>query len=238
MHTQRIPKLTLAGPVCQTPDTRHLKPDARELVPQSPATVFVVDDDPSFLNAIARLLRAGGYTVETFDSTNGFLQRVTPDCEGCVVADLRMRGQSGLDLQASLAQSESSMPVVFLTGHGDIPTSVRAMRHGAVDFLTKPVKKQILFEAIERALSREAEQRRVRARVHDLRARFDRLSSREGEVLAHIISGKLNKQIAFDVGITERTIKAHRASIMSKLDVQSVAELVRFAKELGIEPAR
>jgi FixJ family two-component response regulator len=206
-------------------------------MPSPIATVYVVDDDSSFLTAVSRLLRAGGYTVQTFTTVADLLKRLTPDTAGCVVTDLRMPGQSGLNLQALLVAQNSPLPLIFLSGHGDIPTSVRAMRHGAVDFLSKPVKKQILFEAIERAFSLEAEQRRRRTHARALHARFDTLSAREREVLAHIISGKLNKQIAFDVGITERTIKAHRASIMDKLNVQSVAELVRFAQELGIEPA-
>ncbi len=206
-------------------------------MPSPIATVYVVDDDSSFLTAVSRLLRAGGYTVQTFTTVADLLKRLTPDTAGCVVTDLRMPGQSGLNLQALLVAQNSPLPLIFLSGHGDIPTSVRAMRHGAVDFLSKPVKKQILFEAIERAFSLEAEQRRRRTHARALHARFDTLSAREREVLVHIISGKLNKQIAFDVGITERTIKAHRASIMDKLNVQSVAELVRFAQELGIEPA-
>jgi FixJ family two-component response regulator len=206
-------------------------------MPSPIATVYVVDDDSSFLTAVSRLLRAGGYTVQTFTTVADLLKRLTPDTAGCVVTDLRMPGQSGLNLQALLVAQNSPLPLIFLSGHGDIPTSVRAMRHGAVDFLSKPVKKQILFEAIERAFSLEAEQRRRRTHARALHARFDTLSAREREVLAHIIRGKLNKQIAFDVGITERTIKAHRASIMDKLNVQSVAELVRFAQELGIEPA-
>lgn len=206
-------------------------------MPSPIATVYVVDDDSSFLTAVSRLLRAGGYTVQTFTTVADLLKRLTPDTAGCVVTDLRMPGQSGLNLQALLVAQNSPLPLIFLSGHGDIPTSVRAMRHGAVDFLSKPVKKQILFEAIERAFSLEAEQRRRRTHARALHARFDTLSAREREVLVHIISGKLNKQIAFDVGITERTIKAHRASIMDKLNVQSVAELVRFAEELGIEPA-
>jgi FixJ family two-component response regulator len=214
-----------------------LNPDNSNPVPSPSSTVFVVDDDASFLTAVSRLLRAGGYTVQTFTTVADLLKRLTPGTAGCVLTDLRMPGQSGLNLQALLVAQNNPLPVIFLSGHGDIPTSVRAMRHGAVDFLSKPVKKQILFEAIERAFSLEAEQRRRRTHARALHARFDTLSAREREVLVHIISGKLNKQIAFDVGITERTIKAHRASIMDKLNVQSVAELVRFAQELGIEPA-
>ena len=200
--------------------------------------IFVVDDDASILKAVSRLLRAGGYVVQTFASAADFLAALAPEATGCVVVDLRMPGQSGRDLQSVLATAENPLPVIFLTGHGDIPTVTHAMRDGAVDFLTKPVKKENLFAAIERALARDAVEREQRARMRDLRERFDQMTPREREVLAHVISGKLNKQIAFDLGTSERTIKAHRASIMDKLDVHSVAELVRLTEQLGMEPLR
>jgi FixJ family two-component response regulator len=203
-----------------------------------PTTVYVVDDDASFLKAVSRLLRAGGYLVRTFASAADFLAALAPEATGCVVVDLRMPGQSGRDLQSVLATADNPMPVIFLTGHGDIPTGVHAMRDGAVDFLTKPVKKENLFAAIERALARDAVERAQRVRMRDLRDRFDQMTPREHEVLAQVISGKLNKQIAFDLGTSERTIKAHRASIMDKLNVHSVAELVRLTEQLGIEPLR
>jgi len=183
-------------------------------------------------------LRAGGYVVQTFASAADFLAAIAPQATGCVVVDLRMPGQSGRDLQSVLATADNPMPVIFLTGHGDIPTGIHAMRDGAVDFLTKPVKKEDLFAAIERALARDAVERAQRARMRDLRDRFDQMTPREREVLAHVISGKLNKQIAFDLGTSERTIKAHRASIMDKLNVHSVAELVRLTEHFGIEPLR
>ena len=205
--------------------------------PPSP-NVHVVDDDPSYLKALSRLLRASGYTAQTYISVSEFLRRNDPESRGCIIVDLRMPGQSGLDLQERLAKSDSQMPVIFLTGHGDIPTSVRAMRDGAVDFLTKPVKKSDLFEAIERALARNREENERRARRRELQNRFDVLTPREREVMLHVIGGKLNKQIAFDLGTSERTIKAHRASIVDKLGVKSVAEMVRFAEELGIKPTR
>ena len=207
-------------------------------MPSLPATVYIVDDDASILKAVSRLLRAGGYVVQTFASAADFLAALTPQAAGCVVVDLRMPGQSGRDLQSVLATADNPLPVIFLTGHGDIPTVTHAMRDGAVDFLTKPVKKENLFAAIERALARDAVEREQRARMRDLRDRFDQMTPREREVLAHVISGKLNKQIAFDLGASERTIKAHRASIMDKLDVDSVAELVRLTEQLGIEPLR
>jgi FixJ family two-component response regulator len=203
-------------------------------MPAPTPIVCVVDDDPSFLRAVTRLLRAGGYEVKTFSSATGFLQNPPPpDSPGCVIVDLQMPGLSGLDLQEALAKRNNPLPVVFLTGHGDIPTSVRAMRRGAEDFLTKPVKKQALFEAVERALARHAKDRAQWVRQAELQARFSTLTPREQEVLAHVLCGQLNKQVAGDLGTSERTIKAHRANIMAKLEVQSVAELARLAQEAG-----
>jgi len=202
-------------------------------MPPAP-TIFVVDDDVSFRNAVTRLLRAGGYAVQTFASATEFLQSARTDAPGCVLLDLHMPGPSGLDLQSALARSENPLPIIFLTGHGDIPTSVRAMRAGADDFLTKPVKKEVLFPAIKRALARDAQDREQRARRRQLRARFDALTPREREVLAHVLSGRLNKQIAGDLAAAERTIKAHRANLMAKLQVQSVAELAHLAHEAGV----
>ncbi len=200
--------------------------------------IHVVDDDASFRRAVTRLLGTAGYEVRGYASASEFLAAGSDDAPGCVLVDLRMPGESGLDLQGTLAQAEYLMPVIFLTGHGDIPTSVHAMRHGAVDFLTKPVKKQILFDAVERALARDAEERKHRARLRELHNCFEVLTPREREVLTHVVSGMLNKQIAFDLGTTERTIKAHRASIMKKLGVDSLAELVRLTEEYGLRPSR
>jgi FixJ family two-component response regulator len=196
-------------------------------------TIFLVDDDASFRNAISRLLRAGGYAVQTFASATEFLQSRRTDAPGCVLLDLEMPGPSGLDLQSALRRSENPLPIVFLTGKGDIPASVHAMRAGADDFLTKPVKKEVLFPALERALARDAEERAQRARRRQLRGRFDALTPREREVLVHVLSGQLNKQIAVDLDASERTIKAHRANLMAKLQVQSVAELAQLAHEAG-----
>lgn len=197
------------------------------------STIFVVDDDASFREAIARLLRAGGYAVQLFASATEFLQTPRSEAPGCVLLDLHMPGQNGLDLQNALQGSEHPLPIVFLTGRGDIPTSVRAMRSGAEDFLTKPVKKAVLFPAIERALAHDLDQRESRIRRRELRARFDALTPREREVLGHVLSGQLNKQIAHDLDASERTIKAHRANLMVKLQVQSVAELGQLAHEAG-----
>lgn len=198
------------------------------------AIIHVVDDDASFRNAIARLLRAAGYAVQTYESATEFLQSAPTDAPGCVLLDLRMPGPSGLDVQSALARSEHPLPIIFLTGHGDIPTSVRAVRAGADDFLTKPVKKGILFPAIERALARDAQERGHRAHQRELRARFDSLTPREREVLGHVLSGQLNKQTAVELDASERTIKAHRANLMTKLQVQSVAELAHLAHEAGL----
>ena len=196
--------------------------------------IHVVDDDASFRNAIARLVRAGGYGVQLFASATEFLQSARTDAPGCVLLDLQMPGPSGLDLQSALVRSENPLPIVFLTGKGDISTSVQAMRGGADDFLTKPVSKAVLFPAIKRALARDAQERGQRARRRELRARFDALTPREREVLTHVLSGRLNKQIAGDLDASERTIKAHRANIMAKLGVQSVAQLARLAQEAGV----
>jgi FixJ family two-component response regulator len=198
-----------------------------------PATIHVVDDDASFRTAIARLVRAGGHEVRGYPSAVEFLAAPAGASPGCVLVDLHMPGPSGLDLQQALAKAEHPLPVIFLTGHGDIPTSVQAMRGGAEDFLTKPVKKDRLFAAIGRALARDAQERAQRARRRELRARFDALTPREREVLAHVVTGQLNKQIAGDLDASERTIKAHRANLMAKLEIHSVAELVRLAQEAG-----
>ena len=200
----------------------------------SAPVVFVVDDDASFLMAVTRLLRAGGYAVKTFDSADEFVKNPPPDATGCIIADLHMPGMNGLDLQAALAGAGTPLPVIFLTGHGDIPTSVRAMRRGAEDFLTKPVTREKLFDAVQRALARNTREREAQAKHRELRALFDTLTPREREVLTHVIQGRLNKQTAAELDTCERTIKAHRANLMAKLRVQSVAELVRLAQALGI----
>ena len=203
---------------------------------QAEAIVHVIDDDPSFLKAVSRLLRAGGYAVRTFTSAADFFDYFIDDVAGCILLDLSMPVQTGLEVQAKLAKTDNCLPIVFLTGHGDIPSTVDAIRHGAEDFLTKPVQKKKLFDAVNRAMARGAEERTGRAQLAKLRALFDNLTPREVEVLTHVIRGKPNKQIAFDLGISERTIKAHRGSIMIKLGIGSVAELVRLSEELGIKP--
>ena len=198
--------------------------------------VYVVDDDASFLTAISRLLQASGFAVKTFSSAHDFLLHRDEDGPGCVLADLRMPVMGGLDLQSALAQTPNPMPILFLTGHGDIPSTVQAMRGGAEDFLEKRAPKEKLIDAVTRALARDAHEREARAHQNELLARFEALSERELEVLSHVVQGRLNKQIAGDLGIHERTVKLHRTSITTKLRVQSVAELTRLTQEVGIFP--
>ena len=198
-----------------------------------PPTVFVVDDDPSHLASVARLLRATGLRAEPFASAADFLRARAPETPGCVVADLQMPGMTGLELQEALARSGNPLPVVFLTGRGDIPTSVRAMRHGAEDFLTKTAPMEELLAAVHRALERNARERAARESRQGLRQRFARLTPREREVLTHVLQGRPNKQIAADLGIDERSVKRHRTSLMAKLEVRSVAQLSQLALQAG-----
>ena len=191
-------------------------------------TVFVVDDDASFLKSLARLLRAAGYAVQTFESAAALLSHLTPETTGCVVTDLQMPGSNGLELQAALARSANPLPVIFLSGQADVPTSVRAMRSGAEDFLTKLSSKEELLAAVKRALARAAQERQQRTQQRELRARFAVLTPRELEVLRHVVNGKLNKQIAGELGIGLRTVKLHRTNLTRHLRVQSVAELTRL----------
>lgn len=194
--------------------------------------VYVVDDDASFLTAVSRLLRSAGYAVRTFSRAEEFLSELA-DTPGCVIADLQMPGLSGLDLQEALTRTGHTLPVIFLTGHGDIPTTVHAMRQGAEDFLTKSAPKDDLLEAVKRSLDRDARHRAERARRNELRARFDDLTPREREVLQRVVQGRLNKQIAAELNINERTVKLHRTAITTKLNVRSVAELTRLVQEAG-----
>lgn len=197
-------------------------------------TIFVVDDDDSHLVSMGRLLRAYGYRVECFSSAGELLARLPSIRAGCVITDLKMPGMDGVDLQHVLAQSKNPLPIIFLTGHGDIPTSVTAMRLGAEDFLVKTAPASELLDAVNRALARDSRERGERARKHGMQARFDRLTPREREVLTHVLGGCLNKQIAADLGIAERSVKRHRTSLMRKLKVDSVAELVRLTTDAGL----
>lgn len=201
---------------------------------ESLPTVHVVDDDASFLKAMGRLLSASGFEVKTHLSAAHFLEQWDPQAPGCVVADLEMPGLGGLDLQLALAQTRNPLPLLFLTGHGDIASTVRAMRKGAEDFLEKRGPTDELLAAIRRALERNARERQGRARHAALVASFEGLTAREREVLEHVVRGRLNKQIAGDLGLHERTVKLHRQAMMAKLRVRSVAELTRLAQEAGL----
>jgi FixJ family two-component response regulator len=202
--------------------------------PAKPA-VYVVDDDPSVRVAMERLLKSVGLSVKTFASAREFLDQTTPEWSGCLIVDLRMPGMGGLDLQDHLSARQVSLPVVFLTGYGTVPASVRAMKAGAVDFLEKPVDDQTLLDAVHKALERDREARRNQAEMQALHQRLAALTPREYEVLTFIISGRLNKQAAAELGTTEKTIKVHRARIMEKLQCASLAELVRLAEKAGIK---
>jgi FixJ family two-component response regulator len=202
--------------------------------PPESGTVYIVDDDASFLKSVSRLLRAAGYTVQGFESAEKFLEQLAPGMSGCVLVDLQMPGLDGLELQAALAKSANPLPVVFLSAQGDIPTTVQAMRQGAEDFLTKLSRKEKLLDAVRRALARGAQERGERLRLQELRRRFDALTPRELEVLEHVVRGKMNKQIADDLKINERTVKLHRTNLTRALQVQSVAELTRLVAEAGL----
>jgi FixJ family two-component response regulator len=203
-------------------------------LPKDTGTIFIVDDDTSFLRSLSRLLTAVGYTVEAHASAPEFLARPAPERPGCVIADLQMPAVNGLQLQEALRKSAHPLPVIFLTGQGDIPTTVSAMRSGAEDFLTKRAPKEELLAAVERALERDARERQQRQRQRDLGHRFDELSEREMEVLSHVVRGRMNKEIAAALNINLRTVKLHRTNLTRKLNVQSVAELTRLADEMGL----
>jgi len=196
--------------------------------------VYVVDDDPSICRAIARLFRTVGLSAETFPSAKAFLDHPVPIRPMCLVLDIRLPGPSGLDLQEALARSGVSVPIVFITGHGDVPTSVRAMKGGAIDFLQKPFNDQDLLDCVQRALSHSRAQLAERLERADLQVRLDTLTPREREVLLQVVTGKLNKQIAGDLGIAEKTIKVHRGRVMQKMRADSVADLVRMVAKLHL----
>lgn len=200
--------------------------------------VFVVDDDESVREAVESLLRSVGLAVRTFPSAQEFLRYERSDAPACLVLDVRMPGLSGLDLQDELAKSGTPIPVIFLTGHGDIPMSVRAMKAGAEEFLTKPFRDQDLLDAIRQAIDGDREAREERAEAAELRSRFDSLTPREREVMALVARGLLNKQIAFELGTAEITIKVHRQRVMKKMGADSLADLVRMWERLRIPPDR
>jgi RNA polymerase sigma factor (sigma-70 family) len=194
--------------------------------------VFVVDDDPSVRSSLKFLMSSVGLQVESFDSADALLQRKLPDSPSCLVLDVRLRGLSGLDFQRELAARNCHMPIIFITGHGDIPMSVRAMKAGAVEFLTKPFRDQDLLDAVRIALEKDGERRERKKEVSDLKERFNSLTPREQEVISMVVSGMLNKQIADQLGTAENTVKVHRSRAMEKMHAQSVAELVKMLGKL------
>ena len=202
----------------------------------SHSTIFLLDDEPGMLKALARLLKAEGFTVQAFTSAKTFLESYRPETLGCLVLDVAMPELNGLELQQHLTRSGFLLPIVFLTGHGDIPMSVQAIKAGAVDFLTKPVKDADLLRAVRAALQRAVEQRDLISEIALLRRRYASLTPRESEVMAHVVAGQLNKQVAGELGIGEHTIKIHRARVMEKMGVESLADLVRAAERLGQKP--
>jgi FixJ family two-component response regulator len=197
-------------------------------------TVFVVDDDTALARALARLLRADGWRVELFDSAEAFLDRWRSDDFGCLLLDVNLPGLDGLELQQRLRDAGEACPIVFLTGHGDIPTSVRAIKAGAADFLTKPVADDELNASIRRAIDQHIAARRIHADVGVLRRRLEQLTPREREVLDAMVAGKLNKQIAFDLGIVEQTVKYHRSRIMARMQAKSVPELMHIVAQASV----
>jgi FixJ family two-component response regulator len=200
--------------------------------------VFVVDDDSSIREAIENLIGLEGLRVETFGTAQDFLRSERPDLPGCLVLDVELPGLSGLDLQRELTAHGITLPIVFITGYGDIPMSVRAMKAGAMEFLTKPFRDQDLLDAIHQALERDHVARQHSREIAQLRERFEALTSRETEVMSMVVAGMLNKQIGFELGISEITVKIHRGRVMSKMGAQSVAELVRMTERLGILPMK
>ncbi|MBL8857218.1 MAG: response regulator transcription factor [Planctomycetes bacterium] len=205
---------------------------------KSDGTIFLVDDDDDLRQATARLLRANGYRVKEFADAAKFLEAYDAQAAGCILLDLRMPGMSGLEMQEQLAQRGAPPPIVFLTGHADVPTSVYAMKHGAIDFLQKPVRETELIAALDRALSIDTSTRGDRHELAALEARYATLTPREREVFLELVSGQRNKQAAFALGITERTVKFHRAKVLEKMKAESPVELGRMAELLHIRPAQ
>ena len=202
------------------------------------ATVFIVDDDPSVLKALGRLVGTAGYRIRTYDRASAFLDSRLPKGPKCLILDLQMPDLGGLDLQRELAARGLNLSVIFLSGHGDVPSSVRAMKAGAMDFLTKPVRGTILLEAVRSALEKDKTRVNDQKDVDSIRGRVKTLSLREHEVFRWVIAGRLNKQTAFEMGISEKTVKFHRARVMQKMEAHSVAELTILADRAGVAPMR
>jgi FixJ family two-component response regulator len=200
-------------------------------------TVFIIDDDLSARRGLSRLIQAAGMSVRAYESARDFLDQAHYDGHGCIVLDVKMPGLSGLDLQAELKKAESALPIIFVSGHSDVPIAALAMKKGAVDFLTKPVDRDHLLKTIAESLEKDRENRKAIAVQAQVRNRFATLSPREYEVMTFVIAGMLNKQIAYELGITEDTVKAHRGRVMKKMRANSIAELVRLAELVSIKPA-
>jgi FixJ family two-component response regulator len=205
---------------------------------QESPTVFVFDDDVSIREALKNLFRSVGLNVKTFGTAQEFLSSRRPDMSGCLVLDVRLPGLSGLDLQGQLVEANVPIPIIFITGHGDIPMSVRAMKAGAVEFLSKPFRDQDLLDAVQQAIERDGAARAQRAEVTEVRDRYQSLTSREQEVMALVVLGLLNKQIAGELGTSEATVKLHRGKVLHKMQANSLADLIRMAEKLGVPPAR
>ena len=203
---------------------------------QPASIVFVVDDDPSVRRAIKVLLESVGLGVELFGSAKEFLLGRPADSPGCLVLDIRLPGVSGLDFQRQLAEAKINIPIIFISAHGDVPMTVRAMKAGAIEFLTKPFRDQDLLDAVQVALERDRARRQREAEIATLRERFESLSPREREVVAMVVSGMLNKQTAAEIGTTENTVKVHRSRAMEKMQAQSLADLVKMIERLKIPP--
>jgi FixJ family two-component response regulator len=205
---------------------------------EAQSIVFVIDDDESVRESLKSLLRSAGARVELFGSAAGFLKSRLPDTASCLVLDIRMPGENGLDFQEKIAEAGIRIPVIFITGHGDIPMSVRAMKAGAVEFLTKPFRDQDLLDAVQVALERDRTRRALDESLQEVRANFETLTPREHEVIGFVTAGLMNKQIAIALGISEDTVKVHRGNVMKKMAAQSLADLVRMADMLNIQRAK
>ena len=200
----------------------------------APPSIVVIDDDASVRRALENLFRSVGFDVELFGSPQEFLHSERPDRPGCIVLDVRFPGRSGLDMQRDLAAADAQLPIIFITGYGDIPMSVRAMKAGAIEFLTKPFRDQDLLDAVGAALEKDRTRRAGELRLAELRSRFSMLTARERQVMAMVVTGRLNKQIAGELGVSEMTVKMHRRQVMRKMQVAGVAQLVRLADGLSI----
>jgi len=206
-------------------------------MPEQPPIVFVVDDDDAVRASLERLIRSARFTVKTFASANQFLESGRPDVPSCLVLDVKLPGLGGLDLQRRLTESAISIPIIFITGHGDIPMTVRAIKAGAVEFLTKPFRDQDLLDAINQAIQLDLANRRSNAEIANLRERYESLTPREREVMQLVVAGLLNKQIAAELGTSEITIKVHRGQVMQKMRADSLADLVRISEKLNTRTA-